>query len=139
MTHSFRGRLLACAASLLLGGGCDRSDDADVRPTVIAADPARLAAARPQLGRGALRAAEIAAGTRPCDSPIAGYPRCEHDHGQVLVLAAGDYGRAGSHVDALVWVPAGRRPQLAMTLWHFAAGTALGDGWYHVDAIAHVD
>lgn len=135
-----RGSSLVFATAFVLSGGCDRGDNVESRATVIAADPARLEAARPHLASAARMAEEIATATRPCESPVPGYRGCERDHGQVLVLAPGEYGGAGSRVDALLWVPAGRRPQLTMTLWHFdSPGTALGHGWSQVTAISHVD
>jgi hypothetical protein len=85
-------------------------------------------------------AADVVAGRRRCDVTIPGYVGCEHDHGQVLLFAPGDYGGAGSRVDALLWVPTKRRPQLSMTMWHFdSVGSSVGHGWYHVTAISHVD
>lgn len=109
-------------------------------PTIVPADPARLAAARPRLADRAALAAEIATGARACETPVAVYPVCEREHGQVLLLADGTVGGAGSRVDGLLWVPAGRRPRQSMALWYVAdLETPLGHGWYHVVAISTVD
>lgn len=130
--------LLVTSVGLVVG--CGRSEHEGAVATVIAADPARLEAARTHLGAGAQVAAEIVAGTRRCESPVPGYPGCEHDHNQVLLLAPGEIGSAGSRVDALLWVPPARRPQLGMTLWHFdSLGPPLSHGWHHVTAVSHVD
>lgn len=109
-------------------------------PTIVPADPARLEAARPRLLDAASLAAEIAIGARPCESPVAVYPVCERGSGQVLLLAAGTVGGAGSRVDGLLWVPAGRKPRPSMALWYVEApGTPLGHGWHHMVAISQVD
>ena len=131
---------LLVVVSVPLVVGCGSGENGGAAATLIAADPARLEAARPHLEPGARVAAEIVAGTRRCESPVPAYPGCEHDHGQVLVLAPGTYGSAGSRVDALLWVPPGHRPQLAMTLWHVdSLGPPLAHGWHHVTAISHID
>src|SRR5687767_4551307 len=80
---------------------------------------ARLAAARPYLASAAQTAEGILAGTRSCESPLPGYPGCAHDHQQVLLIAPDVEGGAGRRVAALVFVPPGARPALAMTQWHF--------------------
>jgi hypothetical protein len=65
---------------------------------------------------------------------------CIRDGEHLLLLADGNYGGAGSRVDALVWRAAERSPEQSITMWHFEApGASLGYGWYHVQAISHVD
>ena len=124
-----RVRSLISAAAIL---ACNRSSDESA---------ARLANARPYLASAAGTAKEILAGTRRCESPLPGYPGCEHDHVQVLLIAPdGGEGGAGRRVAALVFVPPGRRPALAMTQWRFdSLGAAVGHGWHQVTAIATVD
>jgi hypothetical protein len=101
---------------------------------------ARLAAAKPYLAPAAQSAAEILRGTRRCESPLPSFPACEHDHGQVLLLAGDIEGGAGRRVPALLFVPPGRDANRAMTMWHFdSLGAALGHGWYQVTATSHVD
>jgi hypothetical protein len=131
-----RYRLFVLAA---LVAGCERRAlDMSVRD--IPGDPGRLAVARSQISAASAAASEISAATRPCTSPVPAYPVCERENGQLLLLAGGNYGGAGSKVDALLWVLAGKRPQLWMTLWHFdSLGTDLGHGWYHVVAVSHID
>ena len=111
--------------------GCTRAgDDTD----------ARLAAARPQLGPAAQWATELLRGARRCESPLPSFPGCEHNHGQVLLLAEDVEGGAGRRVAALLFVPAGREMKRTMTMWHVdSVGAPLGGGWYPVTAVSHVD
>ena len=102
---------------------------------------ARIAAVQPHLANAASDASAMLSGARPCESPFPGYPGCERDNGQLLLLgpfSAGDKG-AGTEVDGLLYLPDSQvvRP---MTLWHFGGpGTPLGHGWHHVTAILSVD
>jgi hypothetical protein len=120
--------------------GCERTEESSLARRDVRPDSARVGAARPHLEDAAKMAGDVVDGRRRCDLAIPGYVGCEHDHQQVLALAAGNFGGAGSRADALLWVPPQRRPALAMTLWHFdSVGAPLGHGWYHVTAISHVN
>jgi len=129
-----------CTALVVFNSACGDRTSVNGGATVIAADPTRLAAAQQRLASDTTMGWEMADGTRPCHAPIPGYHGCEREGRQVLLLASGNYGGAGSQVDALLWVPPGRPAKLSMLFWHFdSLGTPLGHGWHHVTAISHID